>query len=338
MLYNSNMASATQLGTSEQEGLYPIRHVCAETGINDVTLRAWERRYGLIRPMRTPKGHRLYSADDIARIKRILELLDQGIPVSQVHRVLATENAVTERPYASPARDEAPSHHGPGGTSEPGIAPHTLDPLAEALYASVEELDVGQLERTYSRLVMRHGWNGVHESAFLEVYRRLREESRHSPEGEVRLAVFAAWATAAFADQLRAAIRACEGPAIPCLVLGGGHQQVGGMLLQLACARRGLKTLPLFDATSPEALETLVNRQSAPAVIIHGSSQLMRSPELPRVEAILNRPGPRCFLAGSAALELTHMEHQREVEALPGAPLEAAERLSRELPLQGNPV
>ncbi|WP_017925900.1 MerR family transcriptional regulator [Thioalkalivibrio sp. HL-Eb18] len=326
------MASATQLGTSEQEGLYPIRHVCAETGINDVTLRAWERRYGLIRPMRTPKGHRLYSADDIARIKRILELLDQGIPVSQVHRVLASENAITEIPPSSHTEAEAPADRNRTGTSKPGIAPHTLDPLAEALYASVAELDVGQLERTYARLVMRHGWNGVHESAFLEVYRRLREESRHSPEGEVRLAVFAAWATAAFSDQLRAAIRACEGPSIPCLVLGGGHQQVGGMLLQLACARRGLKTLPLFDATSPQALEALVQRLSAPAVIIHGSSQLMRSPELPRVEAILSRPGPRCYLAGSAALELAQMDHQREIEVLPGAPLEAAELLSRQLP------
>ncbi|WP_018861781.1 MULTISPECIES: MerR family transcriptional regulator [unclassified Thioalkalivibrio] len=331
MLYNLTMASATQLSTHDQEGLYPIRHVCAETGINDVTLRAWERRYGLIRPMRTPKGHRLYSADDIARIRRILELLGQGIPVSQVHRVLASENAVTALPSSSQPDSTTPARRNRAGSSEPGVAPHTLDPLAEALYASVVDLDAGQLERTYARLVMRHGWDGVHESAFLEVYRRLRGESRHTPEGEVRLAVFAAWATAAFSDQLRAAIRACEEPAIPCLVLGGGHQQVGGMLLQLACARRGLKTLPLFDATSPEALDTLVQRLSAPAVIIHGSSQLMRSPELPRVEAILDHPGPRCYLAGSAALELSQAEHRREIEVLPGAPLEAAERLSRQL-------
>lgn len=326
------MASATQLGTSEQEGLYPIRHVCAETGINDVTLRAWERRYGLIRPMRTPKGHRLYSADDIARIKRILELLDQGIPVSQVHRVLASEQAAPEPPPTT-SWSEAEAHESREcrNTSPPGVAPHTLDPLAEALYASVADLDVNHLERTYARLVMRHGWDGVHERAFLDVYRRLREESRHTPEGEVRLAVFASWATAAFADQLRAAIRACEGPTIPCLVLGGGHQQVGGMLLQLACARRGLKTLPLFDATTPEALDTLVQRLSAPAVMIHGSSQLLRSPELPRVEAILNHGGPRCYLAGSAALELSQVEHARQIEVLPSAPLEAAERLSREL-------
>ncbi|HWT28549.1 MAG TPA: MerR family DNA-binding transcriptional regulator, partial [Methylophilaceae bacterium] len=38
---------------------FPIRTVAALTGINPITLRTWERRYGLIAPIRTPKGHRL---------------------------------------------------------------------------------------------------------------------------------------------------------------------------------------------------------------------------------------------------------------------------------------
>ena len=43
------------------EGWLPIREVARQTGVNAVTLRAWERRYGLIVPQRTPKGHRLFS-------------------------------------------------------------------------------------------------------------------------------------------------------------------------------------------------------------------------------------------------------------------------------------
>jgi len=58
------------------------------TGINPVTLRAWERRYGLIKPQRTPKGHRLYTEADIARIQSILGLLERGIPISQAGQVL----------------------------------------------------------------------------------------------------------------------------------------------------------------------------------------------------------------------------------------------------------
>ncbi|OLO04139.1 MerR family transcriptional regulator [Salinicola socius] len=68
--------------------LYPIREVSRLTGVNSVTLRAWERRYGLIRPQRTPKGHRLYGRDDIERVERILQWLNRGVPVSQVRELI----------------------------------------------------------------------------------------------------------------------------------------------------------------------------------------------------------------------------------------------------------
>ena len=74
-------AEAEEQGASP---LYPIREVSRLTGVNTVTLRAWERRYGLICPQRTPKGHRLYSAEDIETIHRVLQWLDQGVAVSQV--------------------------------------------------------------------------------------------------------------------------------------------------------------------------------------------------------------------------------------------------------------
>ena len=67
---------------------FSIGTVCQRTGINPVTLRAWERRYGLLRPQRTSKGRRLYSESDIRRVEQILALLDEGIAVSQVGRVL----------------------------------------------------------------------------------------------------------------------------------------------------------------------------------------------------------------------------------------------------------
>ncbi len=71
------------------EPLYPIRDVSRLTGINPVTLRAWQRRYGLLKPARTEKGHRLYSDDDIALIRQILHWLDQGVSIGQVKGLLA---------------------------------------------------------------------------------------------------------------------------------------------------------------------------------------------------------------------------------------------------------
>lgn len=67
---------------------FPIRVVSQRTGVNTVTLRAWERRYGLLRPVRTAKGHRLYSADDIDRIIRVVDWLQRGVSISRVRGLL----------------------------------------------------------------------------------------------------------------------------------------------------------------------------------------------------------------------------------------------------------
>lgn len=77
-----------------QQDLFPIREVSRLTGVNAVTLRAWERRYGLIQPTRTDSGHRLYSQADIDDIRRILGWLERGVAVSKVASILARDHAL----------------------------------------------------------------------------------------------------------------------------------------------------------------------------------------------------------------------------------------------------
>jgi DNA-binding transcriptional MerR regulator len=77
----------------DSEARYPIREVSRITGVNPVTLRAWQRRYGLIKPARTESGHRLYDDADIERIRRILAWLDKGVSIGQVKALL--EDATT---------------------------------------------------------------------------------------------------------------------------------------------------------------------------------------------------------------------------------------------------
>ena len=70
-----------------------ISEVCQETGVAAVTLRAWERRYGLVNPKRTPKGHRLYNAENIEQIRRIIKWLDRGVAISKVAALLRADEA-----------------------------------------------------------------------------------------------------------------------------------------------------------------------------------------------------------------------------------------------------
>lgn len=79
-----------------EQGWLPIREVARQTGVNAVTLRAWERRYGLIVPRRTPKGHRLFNAEHVQRIQTILTWLNRGVPVSQVKQLIDNAQPVDD--------------------------------------------------------------------------------------------------------------------------------------------------------------------------------------------------------------------------------------------------
>jgi DNA-binding transcriptional MerR regulator len=62
---------------------YNLKAVIQETGVSADSLRAWERRYGLPMPKRTPGGHRLYSERDIRIIRWLRTQLNEGMSISR---------------------------------------------------------------------------------------------------------------------------------------------------------------------------------------------------------------------------------------------------------------
>ncbi|MDT3293797.1 MerR family transcriptional regulator [Shewanella sp. SP2S2-6] len=85
------MKQDTQSMSSDEPNdgvLLPIGEVSALTGVNAVTLRAWQRRFGLVIPARTPKGHRLYTSENIQEIHEINAWLAKGVAISKVKPLL----------------------------------------------------------------------------------------------------------------------------------------------------------------------------------------------------------------------------------------------------------
>ena len=62
--------------------LYNLKAVIKEVGLTPATLRAWERRYGLLKPHRSPGGHRLYSRRDIDLLKWLIDRQQEGLSIS----------------------------------------------------------------------------------------------------------------------------------------------------------------------------------------------------------------------------------------------------------------
>ncbi|AUI87777.1 helix-turn-helix-type transcriptional regulator [Vibrio azureus] len=75
---------------SQEKKLYAIRDVSEMTGVKPVTLRAWQRRYNLVQPQRTEKGHRLYRQEDIDTISEIQSWLLKGVAIGKVKELLGS--------------------------------------------------------------------------------------------------------------------------------------------------------------------------------------------------------------------------------------------------------
>ena len=68
---------------NEHTPAYNLKVVIQETGLTPATLRAWERRYHLFKPLRSPGGHRLFSEDEISLIKWLVARQKEGLSISR---------------------------------------------------------------------------------------------------------------------------------------------------------------------------------------------------------------------------------------------------------------
>ena len=79
--------------TASDRGVFAISVAAEMVDMEIQNLRVYERR-GLIEPDRTSGGSRLYSADDVERLRRIRGLLAEGINIAGIARILALEDEV----------------------------------------------------------------------------------------------------------------------------------------------------------------------------------------------------------------------------------------------------
>ncbi|MDR4936472.1 MerR family transcriptional regulator [Rossellomorea marisflavi] len=71
-----------------QEGKYNIKAVSTILGVQPGTLRAWERRYQIIAPIRNESGHRLYTEQHVSILRWLVQKVDQGFTISQAVSLL----------------------------------------------------------------------------------------------------------------------------------------------------------------------------------------------------------------------------------------------------------
>ncbi|MFM4803678.1 MerR family transcriptional regulator [Aeromonas bivalvium] len=158
------------------EGVYPIREVSRLTGVNAVTLRAWQRRYGLVQPARTEKGHRLYSEQDIRQIGEILSWLERGVSIGQVKGLLS-------EPQSAPVSDHWQQ---------------TLEQFGQALLAFNQR----KAEAELNDLLASYPFELVRSRVLQPLVEQLLGLWRERPDGELLQQVWLGWLHTRFARHL----------------------------------------------------------------------------------------------------------------------------------------
>lgn len=77
----------------ETRAVFMIGIAAELAGMHPQTLRLYERR-GLLQPSRSKGGTRLYSQEDVARLRRIQEMSETGLNLAGIERVLELERAL----------------------------------------------------------------------------------------------------------------------------------------------------------------------------------------------------------------------------------------------------
>lgn len=130
---------------------YPLRTVTRLTGLSADVIRAWERRYGVVTPMRGPRGARLYSADDVAHLRVLARVVAAGRAIGDVARLPRAE--LERLASAAPAVERE-------------AEPLSLSDQARALVAkaldAAERFDPARLDRSLGEALVVLGTSGFH--------------------------------------------------------------------------------------------------------------------------------------------------------------------------------
>ena len=263
-------------------GYLRIGELSKRTGVTEPTLRAWERRYGLLRPERSTGGFRLYSDEDAARVLAMRDHIGRGVAASEAAGLALGEGEPADRPHVESLARE----------------------LADALEAFDDVAAQAALDRAFATLSLEVALRAVLLPVMSEVGRGWQEDEsviarEHFASNLVRgrlLSLARGWDLGGG----RRALLACA-PA--------ERHDIGLIAFGLALRARGWR-ITFLGADTPVGTLARAATLTHPALVVVAASKPERldHPELTEIGAAnrlaLGGPGATQKLADRAGAEL----------------------------------
>ena len=245
---------------ARDEARHSIAVVSRRTGVSQLVLRAWERRYNAVVPGRTPTGRRLYSDRDVEKLLLLQTLTNSGHRIGDIAalgvkdlRGLAAELPAANIPVAAPkllAGPEAASAH-----------------LAKAL-AATANLDPRGLEDVLERALLDLSKPALRTHLLAPL---LTEIGCRWSDGRLRVAHehMASSIVASFLSSLNARQRVPAGAPLVAVATPAGQQhELGALLAASVALEKGWEVLYLGRDVPAEDLAAAVRERGARMVLL----------------------------------------------------------------------
>jgi DNA-binding transcriptional MerR regulator/methylmalonyl-CoA mutase cobalamin-binding subunit len=268
--------------------MYSIKAVAQATGLTVETLRAWERRYAVVSPVRDASGRRVYRPEDVLRLRRLREATERGHPISRL-APLSDERLAT-------LLDAPPDQRAQG----------TAHALVDRILGAAQDFRTADCEQAITLAVAMLPPPRLVSEVLQPL---LREIGDRWHRGELSIAherLISKIVARHVGLMLDAYDRAARREAIVFATLPGERHELGLLMSAMICASRGFK-VHYLGADLPPAEIALFTREVGAAVVAisvvlqEGLADI--PPQLAQLAAELP-PGTAIWIGGSASPRL----------------------------------
>lgn len=275
------------------EAGFSIGELSEQTGVKPVTLRAWERRYGLLHPGRSDSGHRVYSEADVVRVREVVSWLQQGVTIGQVPGLLR------------------------GGPASPGEGP------ASVLVESALRFRQHKLDQLLGRCLAEQPLDSFTRDTLVPARQQLRDVGG---DAGAALALLDGVLLHKLGALLLKHSRRTKRQAAWLVVAVGVHEsRLMAALYALALVETGAEVLALPHVVSGAGLQALLDSERAGQVLLVAGPEA-RAVDWRRLRSSAKVARDRWLVAGNGALA----SESKDMQILAGEPWAIIQRLQQE--------
>ena len=247
------------------------------TGVNPITLRAWERRYGLIKPERTAKGHRLYTDQDIQQILNITDSLQQGMSISQV------ANAVKSK--KSPAQFDSP-----------------WTVFQERMFHAVIGFNSKELEQVYNEVLSLYPNDIVVRMLFKPLLIKLGERWQQMEGGVAEEHFFGSYLRNKLGAWFHHQNQNAHGTQIVAACFPGEQHEIGLLFFCQQLVSHGFQVIYLGPDLPISELKVVIQRTHVRVIVLSASAMTLTLETIKSLRDLVNDKSLSVFVGGEISV------------------------------------